>query len=176
MIGVCTLPRSALLVEPTRNPDIDRLANDIRTKQTKTLTSGIDQIMAALKESIEAPLEAIDHHTHAIVLLVEQHRDPKAHEPGSEWIMGTQDHRAALRGTETAVILAEYLHLLGFSARAHTSSSSDVDMNQLAVAAGLASVEKGRLFAPYIGEGFGLAVVTTNFEMAVDEPLAPWID
>ena len=175
MVGVCELPKSALLIKPTRNPDIDRLANDIRTKQTKTLASGIDQIMAALKESIEAPLEAIGHHTHAIVLLVEHHRDPKAHEPGSEWIMGTQDHRAALRSTETAIILAEYLHLLGYSARAHTATCSDVDLNQLAVAAGLASVEKGHLFAPYIGEGFGLAVVTTNFGMATDQPLAPWV-
>ena len=175
MIGVCGLPKSALLIKPTRNPDIDRLANDIRTKQTKTLASGIDQIMAALKESIEAPLEAIGHHTHAIVLLVEHHRDPKAHEPGSKWIMGTQDHRAALRSTETAIILAEYLHLLGYSARAHTATCSDVDLNQLAVAAGLASVEKGHLFAPYIGEGFGLAVVTTNFGMATDQPLAPWV-
>ena len=176
MIGVCALPRSALQNEPTRNPDIDRLANDIRTKQTKTLASGIDQIMAALKESIEAPLQAFDHHTHAIVLLAEHHRDPTEHEPGSDWIMGVQDHRVALRSTETAVILAEYLHLLGFSARAHTATSSDVNLNQLAVASGLVSVEKDRLFAPYIGEGFGLAAVTTNFEMAVDAPLASWAD
>jgi hypothetical protein len=171
MVGMCKLPKSAVLNKPTRNPDIDRLAHDIRTK---TLASGIDQIMAGLKDSIEAPLDAIDHHTHAIVLLVEHHRDPKEHEPGADWIMGTQDHRAALRATETAVILAEYMHLLGFSARAHTATSSDVDLNQLAVAAGLTSVEKNRLFAPYIGEGFGLAVVTTTFKMACDAPLAPW--
>jgi reductive dehalogenase len=176
MVGMCKLPKSAVLNKPTRNPDIDRLAHDIRTKQTKTLASGIDQIMAGLKDSIEAPLDAIDHHTHAIVLLVEHHRDPKEHEPGADWIMGTQDHRAALRATETAVILAEYMHLLGFSARAHTATSSDVDLNQLAVAAGLTSVEKNRLFAPYIGEGFGLAVVTTTFEMACDAPLAPWAE
>ena len=48
MIGICELPTSAHLAEPMRNPDIDRLAHDIRTKQTKTLASGIDQIMAAL--------------------------------------------------------------------------------------------------------------------------------
>ena len=176
MVGMCKLPKSAVLNKPTRNPDIDRLAHDIRTKQTKTLASGIDQIMAGLKDSIEAPLDAIDHHTHAIVLLVEHHRDPKEHEPGADWIVGTQDHRAALRATETAVILAEYMHLLGFSARAHTATSSDVDLNQLAVAAGLTSVEKNRLFAPYIGEGFGLAVVTTTFKMACDAPLAPWAE
>ncbi len=174
MIGICRVPRAALLRDPNRNPDIDRLAHDIRTKQTKTLASGIDQIMAALKESIEAPLGPIDDHTHAIVVLVEHHRDPKDHEPGAEWIIGAQQHRAALLATETAVILAEYLHLLGFSARAHTATSSDVDANRLAVAAGLASVERGRLFAPFIGEGFGLAVVTTTMEMATDAPLAPW--
>ena len=88
MVGMCKLPKSAVLNKPTRNPDIDRLAHDIRTKQTKTLASGIDQIMAGLKDSIEAPLDAIDHHTHAIVLLVEHHRDPKEHEPGADWIMG----------------------------------------------------------------------------------------
>ena len=176
MIGICEIPNSARLSPPLRNPSIDRLANDIRTKQTKTLASGIDQIMAELKESIERPLAEISDHTHAIVLLVEHQRDPKTHEPGAEWIMGMQDYRAALRGTETGVILAEYLHLLGFSARAHSATSTDVDMNQLAVAAGLATVERNRLFAPCIGEGFGLAVVTTNMEMACDMPLAPWGD
>ena len=176
MIGICALPSTAFLDVPTRNPDIDRLADDIRNKQTKTLASGIDQIMAALKESIEAPLDTITHHARAIVLLVEYHRDPKGHEPGADWIVGTQAHRAALRATETATILAEYLHLLGFSARAHSPTSADVDLNQLAVAAGLASVEKSRLFAPYIGEGFGLAVVTTDMDLAIDAPLAPWSD
>ncbi|MGB1208502.1 MAG: reductive dehalogenase, partial [Paracoccaceae bacterium] len=174
MVGMCRLPPQAVLAQATRNPDMDRLADDIRTKQTKTLASGIDQIMADLKESIEAPLGSITDHTHAIVILVEHNRDPKDHEPGADWIMGVQDHRAALRATETAVILSEYLHLLGFKARAHTPSASDVDLNTLAVAAGVATVEQGRLFAPYIGEGFGLAVVTTTMEMACDAPLAPW--
>ncbi len=174
MVGICTLPEGAMLPVPTRNPDIDRLAEDIRSKQTKTLTSGIDEIMAGLRESVEAPLGPMDSHSHAIVILVEHNRNPKLHEPGADWIMSAQDHRAALRATETAVILSNYLHLLGFNARAHTASSSDVDLNKLAVAAGLASVEQGRLFAPYLGEGFGLAVVTTDMEMTADQPLASW--
>jgi len=105
---------------------------------------------------------------------VEHYRDPKDAEPGSGWIVGAQDHRAALRATEAAVILAEYLHLLGFMAKAHTATSSDVDLNKLAVMAGLVVEDRGRLYAPYIGEGFGLAAVTTEFEMACDQPLAPW--
>jgi len=176
MMGICALPQSAILRVPRRNPDIDRLSDDLRTKQTKTLASGIDVIMAGLKESITAPLGPIDAHTHAIVVLVEHHRDPDHHEPGAEWIEDAQEHRAALRATETAVILANYLHLLGFSARAHSPTTCDVDLNCCAVAAGLASVEQGRLMAPFLGYGFGLAVVTTDMQMAVDSPLAPWND
>ncbi|WP_146345711.1 reductive dehalogenase [Falsiphaeobacter marinintestinus] len=179
MMGVCRLPDAAHLDTPTRNPDIDRLAEDIRTKQTKTLASGIDEIMAGLKDSIEQPPTPIDTHTHAIVCLYEQNRTPRADEPGGSWIADAQDHRSALRATETAVILSSYLHLLGFRAKAHSATSSDVDLNMLAVQAGLATVEDGRLVAPWIGEGFGLAVVTTNMEMTIDQPLSamrdqPW--
>lgn len=173
LMGICEMASEARLDTPTRNPDIDRLADDIRTKQTKTLASGIDQIMAGLKESIEAPASTIDGHTHAIVCLFENTRPPKEEEPGSDWILDAQAHRAALRATEAAVIIANYLHLLGFSAKAHSATSSDVDLNKLAVAAGLATVEGGTLTAPWIGQDFGLAVVTTTLDMATDGALAP---
>ena len=173
MMGICRLPKEALLEKPTRNPDIDRLAHDLQTKQTKTLASGIDEIMAGLKDSVQAPPSAIDDHSHVIVVLVEHNRPPRDDEPGSDWIMDAQDHRAALRATETAVILSSYFQLLGFAAKAHTATSSDVDLNKLAVAAGLATVENGKLIAPYLAHGFGLAAVTTTMEMAADLPLAP---
>jgi len=143
MLGICEMSAEASLTQPTRNPDINRLANDIRTKQTKTLASGIDQIMAELKESIAKPPTGIDGHTHALVVLVEHYRDPKDAEPGSQWILGAHDHRAALRATEAAVILAEYLHLLGSMAKAHTATSSDVALNKLAVMAGLVVADRG---------------------------------
>lgn len=174
MIGICRMPDAARLTTPSRNPDIDRLAEDIRTKQTKTLASGIDLIMAGLKDSIARPLGAMDGHHTALVVLFEHSRPPRADEPGSDWIQDAQIHRAALRATETAVILAEYLRLLGFEARAHTPTSSDVDFNMLAVAAGLAVADApDTLSAPFIGTGFGLAVVTTDMEMETDRPLAP---
>ncbi|MGB7316390.1 MAG: reductive dehalogenase [Planktotalea sp.] len=173
MMGICRLPEAARLSEPTRNPDIDRLAEELLTKQTKTLASGIDVIMADLKESIQAAPSTIEDHDHAIVFLFEQNRAVRTDEPGSEWIVGAEDHRACLRATEAAVGMANYLRILGYDSRCHTSSTSDVDMNKLAVAAGLVSVEGDKLVAPYLGTGFGLAVVTTSFEMAVDAPLAP---
>ncbi|MDU8925831.1 reductive dehalogenase [Alisedimentitalea sp. MJ-SS2] len=173
MMGICRLPDEARLQNPIRNPEIDRLAHDLRTRQTKTLASGIDLIMADLKESMEAPPSSIDSHSHAIVCLFEHHRDPHADEPGAEWIMDAQDHRACLRATEAAVVLANYIRLLGYEAKAHTSSSSDVDLNRLTVASGLAALENGKLIAPHLGEGFGVAVVTTDFELATDALLAP---
>jgi len=173
MMGICRIPQSARLSTPCRNPDIDRLAQDLRTRQTKTLASGIDLIMADLRDSMDAPPNAIDGHTHAIVCLYEQFRDPKADEPGGDWITDAQEHRACLRATETAVVLANYLRLLGYGAKAHTATSSDVDLHQLTVAAGLAVVENEGLVAPYLGHGFGVAIVTTTLDMQTDTPLAP---
>lgn len=174
MMAVCRISGDMLLDEPTFNPDIDRLAHDIRTKQTKTLSSGIDEIMAGLKESIERPPGSIEEHSHAIVCLVEHMRAPSDNEPGTDWIMDAQEHRAALRASETVVILSNYLRLLGFQARAHTATSSDVDFNKIAISAGLATVENGRLHVPFLGANFSLAVVTTNMVMEPDRPLAPW--
>ncbi len=174
MVGICNMFDDARLKKPTSNPDIDRLAHDLKTKQTKTLASGIDEIMAGLRESMERPASAIDDHTHAIVILDEHLRSPRADEPGVEWITDAQDHRSALRATETAIILSNYLNTLGFQAKAHTATSSDVDANRLSMAAGLTTLEHGRLSAPWIGEGFGLAVVTTSMTLAPDQPLAPW--
>ncbi|WP_171206210.1 reductive dehalogenase [Ruegeria sp. HKCCA0235A] len=173
MMGCGPLPSDALLDEPRRNPDIDRLAHALRTRQTKTLASGIDLIMADLKDSMEAAPKPIDDHRHAIVILCEHNRDPDPSEPGADWIIDAQDHRACLLATENAVVIANYIRLLGFDARAHGVMSSEVDLGKLAVAAGLASVEGDQLVAPWLGTRFGLAAVTTEMPIAHDRPLRP---
>lgn len=173
MVGICEIRKGVLLKEPVINPGVEALAEELRTKQTTTLASGIDVIMAELKEAMGAEPRRVDHHSHAVVILYEYYRDPKPDEPGSEWIMDCQEQRAALRGAETAVVLASYLRLLGYEAKAHTGSSSDVDLGRLAESAGLVCCEDGVPVNPYLGTRFGLSVVTTTFEMASDKPLAP---
>lgn len=173
MVGVCALSSDARLPEPIENPDVTQLVHDLRTKQTKTLASGIDMIMADLKESVEAAPEPMDDHSHALVLLYENPRPPRAGEPGTDWIAGASAQRGALRAAETATVLANYLRLLGFPARAHSASATDVDLNLLAVQAGLVWADKDNLIAPYVGDSFGLAVVTCRFDLAPDRPLAP---
>lgn len=170
MIGVCELPQAAILDTPIRNPDIDRLAGDLKTRQTKTLASGIDVIMAELKDSMEAPPTAIEGHTHAIVFLYENPRAPRAGEPGSDWIMDAQEQRGCLLSNETACVLANYIRLLGFDAKSHSGAASDVCLTRLAVAAGLIWPDGT---APYIGARYGLAAITCAMDLAPDLPLAP---
>ncbi|WP_147124844.1 2Fe-2S iron-sulfur cluster-binding protein [Shimia ponticola] len=175
-VGIGPLPKTALLQTPVRNPAIDRLREDLKTRQTKTLASGIDLIMADLKDAMSAPPTTIvDHHT-TIVFLYDMPRDPHPNECGTEWIKGAQAHRACLRATETAVVIANYIRLLGFDAKAHTATSTDVDLNQCTLSAGLATIEHGQLTNPYLGTRFGVAVVTTSLDLTHDRPLAPLAD
>ncbi|PTX54310.1 reductive dehalogenase [Litoreibacter ponti] len=169
MVGTCAIPGEAWLAEPMVNPDVDRLAEKLRTMQPKTLAAGIDVIMAGLRESMRAPPQACDHHTHALVFLYDMPRDPGPGEAGCDWIADAQDQRACLRGMETAVTLASYIRSLGHDARAHSMAASDVHLGKLAVAAGLLTPDGCN---PFLGARYGLAVVTTTLELATDRPLA----
>ena len=173
MVGVACLPTLAKLPQPRCNPDIDALAETLRTSQTTTLAAGIDMIMADLKDTMEAPPSNIDAHTHALVFLYDWPRDPVAEEPGCDWIIDAQIARASLRASETAVVIANYLRLLGYDSRAHSLTATDVDLNRLCVAAGLATVEQGMLANPYVGARFTVAAVTTNFSISPDRYLLP---
>jgi ferredoxin-NADP reductase/ferredoxin len=170
MMGVCALPPAALLTEPLRNADVARMAEDLQHSQPKSFAAGMDMILADVMDSARKAHGFIEHHTHALVVLIEFPRDPRPDEPGCDWIVGTQAQRAAVLSAQTAVLLASYLRLLGFEARSHTASCSDVDLNRLAVAAGLAQAD---LNNPYLGTRYGLAAVTTTCALEPDAPLAP---
>ncbi len=172
MVGIGSLPAEAVLASPYQNPSIDRLVEELRTKQTKTLAAGIDAILADLRESIDAPPATIDGHTNVLVFLYEYQRDPDPAEPGVDWIIDAQAHRACLLASETAVVIANYIRLLGWQARAHTGSSSDIDLHVATVAAGLATAEGRSVINPYLGDRFGVCAVTTDMELNRDRPLA----
>jgi len=178
--GVCRIDRDMWLYQPIANADVRELAELLRTQQTKTLAAGIDVIMAELKESMSAAPTRSDHHTHALVYLYEHPRDPGENEPGCDWLRDSQAERASVRASETAAILSNYIRLLGYEARGHSATCSDIDLNRLAVAAGLAQVTQGSegpvLTNPYTGARFGLCAITTTLELEPDLPLAPATD
>ena len=175
LAGVCRLPAQARLAEPVRNPRVADLAAELERGQIKTFAAGMDMIFADVLDSARATLGPIDGHDHAFVVAVETWRAPRDGEPGCEWLHGTQLQRATMLAALTAVLISSYLRMLGFSARSHTGTCSDVDLRRLAVASGLASwrQESGALVNPYLGDGFGLAAVTTDCGLAADLPLAP---
>ncbi len=173
MIGICRLQDKSLLQRPILNPDIDRLAEALRTRQSKTLASGIDVIMADLKDSMEAPPSTIEGHTHAIIFLYHNPRALRQNETGCDWLLDAHAHRATLRASETTSVLANYIRLLGFDAKSHSGSASDVNLNSLAVAAGLVWLKDGELVAPFLGQSFGLSAITCKMDLAVDHPLSP---
>ena len=118
---------------------------------------------------MEAPPTTINGHTHAVVFLYENPREINPGEPGTEWLKDALKHRAGLRANETATVIANYIRLLGYDAKSHSMSASDVELNQLAIAAGLIWDHKGELVAPYIGNSFGLSAVTCSFDLKIGD-------
>ncbi len=171
LAGTCAIRPEMWRDAPLHNPGVAALAQELRTRQTSTLSAGIDVIMAELKESAAVPPGDCRHHTHALVYLYAWPRDPRD-APGEWMLEGAQGARAALRAGETGSVLSSYIRLLGHDARAHQGTASDVHLGRFAVAAGLARVEGGRLVNPWFGKRFGIGVVTTTLEIAPDQPLA----
>lgn len=115
--------------------------------------------------------EASDQHFGVVVLVA--HTRPQAGDyPGRKWIDGTRQVNADLRASEIASITANYVRNLGFEATAHTPSSTDVDLDYLALHAGLVEVHANTLRSPYLRHGFALAAVTTTMAVEQDLPLA----
>ncbi len=169
MVGLCRLPAEALLAQPRRNPAVAGIAEELARSQPKSFAAGMDMILADVLDAAGTTHGDITHHGFAIVILVEFPRDPRPDEPGSDWIINTQAQRATLLASQTAVLLASYLRLLGAEARAHSATCSELDLNKLAVAAGLAHADGSN---PYLGSRYGLAAVSTPFELTPDLPLA----
>ena len=172
MVGTCAVPQAAWLGDALQNPDVDRLAEKLRSKQPKSLAAGIDMVLAGLRESMALPPTDCRDHGHAIVFLYAIARDPAKDETGSAWIKDAGAQRSCLRGMETAVTLASYIRTLGYGARAHSMAASDVHLGALAICAGLVTQDGNQLVNPFTGARFGLAAVTTTLPFAHDLPQA----
>ncbi len=157
---------------PERAPDAESLAE--RASDLKGLGYFFDATMVGLCRVPPAARDAglPASHSHAIVLLVEDGTIAEADNPVYRLICESGGAAAKLRATEIAVILALYLRRLGYAATAHTPRASEVSLAMLAVESGLARVAKARLAAPFVGDRFALAAVTTELELPEDGPLA----
>jgi ferredoxin len=145
-----------------------------------------DWMAPALPGAGGAAQAAVPVHTHAFVFLVEFGREPKPGDAGAAWMLGANAARTDLRCAEVAVVIAGYLRALGWSARGHVVGHTGVHLERLAQKAGIAKalVEVGAsqaegdaagaapLAMPFTKSGFRLGVVTTDYAMAIDQPIA----
>ncbi len=108
----------------------------------------------------------------ALVILVEHQRVPEAGNIARDLVAPALAEAADMRAAEIAVCAARHIRRMGFAARAHIAGHSLLDMDRLAVLAGLALRDGESLANPYIDGGFSLAVVSTDYALSVDRPLA----
>ncbi|MDP6972707.1 MAG: 4Fe-4S dicluster domain-containing protein [Pseudomonadales bacterium] len=111
-------------------------------------------------------------HDHAIVLMVEYGREPEPDNPAQPWLIKAQGEIARMRSCEIAVCIAGYLRQLGFAARAHLQGNAHVDLDRLAVMCGIAQRRSGAVHSPFFGNCHAIAAITTDYELACDDPLA----
>ena len=111
-------------------------------------------------------------HGHAIVILVEHGRVPEKENFANSWVVPAVEATSDMRAAEIAALAAGHIRQMGFSARIHFAGHETVDRDMLAVLAGLALRGDGEIINPYLNDRFALAVVTTEYELAIDQPLS----
>ena len=113
----------------------------------------------------------IVNHSHAIVIAVEVFRKVEDENLASRWLEGGYRTIARTRATGIAVNVANYCGSLGYSATAHTGRNTEVDIEKLAVLAGVCCRTGDVVVSPFLDDQIVLAVVTTDYELATDLPL-----
>jgi reductive dehalogenase len=177
MAGTCKIPQQAILETPVVNNALNEDADVMGSGITDNAmaAASVKEGHAALERAQAMQTTNFDH-KYALVIVQEFTREPKKDEPGGDWLVGTQVQRAAVRVAEAAAVMANYLRMLGFEATMHTGTASDLDFNQILVHSGLGmadgSAGSDAIVNPYLQDQFGMAIVSTNMELAADKPLA----
>jgi ferredoxin len=111
-------------------------------------------------------------HEFAVVLLLEHGRVPEAGNPARDWIAPALGEAGDARIGGIAVCLSGHIQKMGHGAIAHVMGAGDLDLDRLAVLAGLAVRDGDGLRNPFIKGGFSIAAVSTSYGLEVDRPLA----
>ena len=111
-------------------------------------------------------------HSHALVIMVEFGAPVEPGNPASDWIAGAEPDIAQMRADEIGVSLTGHIRALGFSADLHNPEHSQIDFGMLAVLAGVGQRHADTVHSPFIADRYAWAVITTDYELEPDAPLA----
>ncbi len=112
-----------------------------------------------------------NNHGRAVVILVEHGCAPDDQAIAQGWIAPAVTETADMRAAEIATCLARHIRQMGYASRADVASHRKLDAERLAVMAGLAVRQSNRLANPFV-DAFSLAVVSTDYDLVLDQPLA----
>ncbi len=115
--------------------------------------------------------QALPGHSHALVLLVEFGRLPEGDNLAAGWLAKAEVATMMTRAAEIATIVAGYIASLGFRAQAHWGEHSELDVERLAVLAGIVVRDGAGATHAFVGRRFVLAAVSTDYAAATDVPL-----
>lgn len=179
MAAVCRLPKQALLDTPVVNSSLQEAAEQqygAGSADNPMAEIAVREGREAWKRAQEALAEPFEHE-YALVIITEYTRDPKPDEAAYDWIKGTQAQRAALRAGEVGGVMVNYFRMLGYDARMHTATASELCFDTVLLASGLGEVVgsngSSRVELPFIGDRFGAVIISTSMELAPDKPLQP---
>ncbi len=111
-------------------------------------------------------------HTHAVVMLFEHPRLPEAGNLARGLVEGAVDASCEMRALEIAACVAGHVRQMGFETRIHLPGKSLLDLDRMAVLAGLCVRDGEALANPFIEGDFTIGAISTNYELACDRPLA----
>jgi len=109
-------------------------------------------------------------HTYAIAIAVEMRHNMIRYAPAGPTI--TESAFSYYENAKVAMILAKYINLLGYEARAHVDGNYRVMCIPIAVDAGLGELGRlGLLITPKYGPSVRLSIVTTNLPLLQDQSI-----
>ena len=112
-------------------------------------------------------------HTHAVVMLFEHSSLPEQANLAYSLIKGASESTHRMRSLEISACVGGHLRQMGFQTRIHVLGHSKLDLDRMAVLSGLCVRKDELLLNPFFEEKFTIAVISTDYELAVDDPLSP---
>ena len=110
-------------------------------------------------------------HSYAVAIGVEMRYEMIRHAPDNP--VTTESAFKYIEAAKIAMVIARYINLLGYEARAHVDANYRVMCGPIAVDAGLGELGRlGLLITPEFGPRVRLSVVTTNLPLMQDKPIS----
>ena len=110
-------------------------------------------------------------HSHAVVIVQAYGKMPEEGNLAHAWCHGLDAAAAEFRAFEVAIAVSEHIQNMGYQATAHDRDTGRVDIDRLAVLAGVALRDGDGIVNPYLDDQFAVTVVTTDYELTTDRPL-----